>query len=158
MKLRAQSIVIDAPRELCFEVVAAAGKRLEKHSDEEWVVEFVTQTGNRDIRTVELLTLDRPRSIHYEHLEGPLRKVDETMGFVPTGGDGTLVTYGGTFSVGMGPVGWVIGLLRVKPLFDRLVKEHLEQAKEIAERRAARSMLYGNSAASNEGSGESSDA
>lgn len=150
MKLRAQSIAIAAPRELCFEVVAAAGKRLEKRSEEEWVVEFVTEVGGRTVRTVELLTLDRPRSIRYEWLEGPLRKVDEAMGFMPTD-EGTLVTYGGSFSIGMGPVGWVIGLLRVKPLFDRLVEEHLEQAKEIAEKRAARSKVHGKQPSSGDG-------
>jgi uncharacterized protein YndB with AHSA1/START domain len=73
VKLRQQTIVIDAPPELCFEVVAAAGRRLEKRSDTGWVVEFTTAAGDREFRTVELLTLDRPRSIHYRWLKGPLR-------------------------------------------------------------------------------------
>ncbi|MGI8519719.1 MAG: hypothetical protein ACR2MC_03780 [Actinomycetota bacterium] len=35
-----------------------------------------------------------------------------------------------------------VGLLRVKPLFDRLVGEHLHQAKEVAEKRAARTGVH----------------
>jgi hypothetical protein len=55
VKLRAQAIVINAPRALCFEVVAVAGRRLEKRSDDQWIVEFKTETGGRSVRTVELL-------------------------------------------------------------------------------------------------------
>lgn len=40
-----------------------------------------------------------------------------------------------------GTLGWAIGLLRVKPLFDRLVGEHLQQAKDLSEKRAARSKV-----------------
>jgi hypothetical protein len=39
VRLRRQEIVVNAAPELCFEVVAAAGRRLEKRSDTEWVVE-----------------------------------------------------------------------------------------------------------------------
>jgi hypothetical protein len=81
VKLRAQAIVINAPRALCFEVVAVAGRRLEKRSDDQWIVEFKTETGGRSVRTVELLTLDRPCAIHYRWLEGPLADVDETISF-----------------------------------------------------------------------------
>jgi hypothetical protein len=141
VKLRQQTIVIDAPPELCFEVVAAAGRRLEKRSETEWVVEFTTTAGDREFRTVELLTLERPRSIHYRWLEGPLPEVREEIRFAALG-DETGLTYNGTFSVGRGALGWIIGRLRVKPLFDRVVKEHLNKAKEIAEKRAARTNVH----------------
>jgi hypothetical protein len=36
----------------------------------------------------------------------------------------------------------VIARLRVKRLFERLVHEHLEQAKEVAEKRARRSRVH----------------
>lgn len=142
MKLSDRSIVINAPRELCFEVVAAAGKRLEKRSEEQWVVEFVTPAKDREVRTVKLLDLERPRAIHYTWLAGPLPEVNETMGFEAIDDDKTRVTYRGSFSVGMRPVGWLIGLMRVRPLFDRLVVEHMQQAKEVAEKRAARSRVH----------------
>ena len=142
MKLRQQEVVVDAIPELCFEVVAAAGRRLETRSETEWVVEYVTGAGGREITTVELLTLERPRAIHYRWLEGPLPEVSETIRFLPLSGDKTKLAYSGTFSVGKGPLGWLIGLFRIKPLFERVVKEHLEQAKEISEKRAERSRVY----------------
>lgn len=151
MRLRQQTIVIDAPAELSFEVVAAAGRRLETRSDTEWVVEFVTAVGDRSIRTVELLTLDRPHAIHYRWLEGPLGAVTEIIRFAPVGGDKTKLTYDGRFSMGWGPLGWLIGRVRVKPQFDRLVREHLSQAKEIAEKRAARSRVHARPSQSPEG-------
>lgn len=142
MKLRQQDIVIDAAPELCFEVVAAAGRRLEKRSETEWVVEYVTDADGREVKTVEVLTLERPRAIHYRWIEGPLPEVDETIRFSPLDGGRTKLTYSGAFSVGMGPVGWLIGVFRVKPLFERLVTEHLGQAKEIAEKRAERTRVH----------------
>lgn len=142
MRLRQQHIVIDAAPELCVEVVAAAGRRLEKRSDTEWVVEFVTQVGDRDVRTVELLTLDRPRAIRYLWIEGPLSKVEEIIRFASVDEGRTKLTYRGRFSVGRGPVGWLIGLLRVKPLYDGVVEEHLRQSKELAEKRAARTRAH----------------
>lgn len=87
MKLSDQSVVVDAPRELCFEVVAAAGRRLEKHSEKEWVVEFTTFAGDREFRTVELLTLERPSVIHYRWLEGPLSEVRGSSRSTTTGPD-----------------------------------------------------------------------
>ncbi|MBA3430964.1 MAG: hypothetical protein H0U16_05725 [Actinobacteria bacterium] len=142
MKLRDQAVVVNAPRELCFEVVVAAGRRIENRSDKAWVVEFVTAAGGREVRTVELLTLDRPRAIHYRWLEGPLPDVNETISFATIDENTTRLAYRGAFSLGRGPLGWAIGLLRVKPLFDRLVGEHLQQAKEVAEKRAARSRVH----------------
>ncbi len=142
MRLSDQSVVVDAPRKLCFEVVAAAGRRLEKRSEKEWVVEFRTLAGDREFRTVELLTLERPSVIHYRWLEGPLPEVHETIRFVPLDHNRTRLAYSGRFSVGKGLLGWVIGRLRVKRLFDRLVIEHLQQAKEVAERRAMRTRVH----------------
>lgn len=142
VRLRQQDIIIDAAPELCFEVVAAAGRRLEKRSETEWLVEYVTESGDREFKTVELLSLERPRAIHYRWIEGPLPDVHETIRFSAMGGDKTKLTYSGSFSVGKGPVGWFIGLVRVKPLFQRIVGEHLNQAKEIAEKRAERSRVH----------------
>ena len=142
MKLSDQSVVVDAPRELCFEVVAAAGRRLAKRSEKEWVVEFTTLADDREFRTLELLTLERPSVIRYRWLEGPLPEVRETIRFVPLDHNRTRLAYSGTFSVGRGLLGSVIGRLRVKRRFDRLVLEHLQQAKEVAERRAMRTRVH----------------
>lgn len=145
MRLRPQSIVVAAPPELCFEVVAAAGRRLEKRSETEWLVEYVTAAGGREIRTVELLTLERPTAIHYRWVEGLLPEVNETIRFSALDGNKTELTYTGTFSLGKGPLAWIIGLVRVRPLFERLVREHLDQAREVAEERAERTRVHNRS-------------
>jgi hypothetical protein len=142
VKLSDQSVVVNAPRELCFEVVAAAGRPLEKRSEKEWVVEFTTPVRGRELRTVELLHLERPIAIHYRWLKGPLPEVRETIQFIALDDNKTRLTYSGSFSVGKGLLGWVIGRLRVKPLFDHLVLEHLRQAKDVAERRATRTKVH----------------
>jgi uncharacterized protein YndB with AHSA1/START domain len=142
MRLKTQTITITAPRDLCFEVVAAGGRRLEKRTESEWVVEFVTEAMGRKVRTVELLTLDRPRAINYRWLEGPIPDVEESILFTAIDDNRTQLTYVGRISFGKGPIGWVIARLRVKRLFERLVHEHLEQAKEVAEKRARRSRVH----------------
>jgi hypothetical protein len=145
MRLSTQTTIIEAPRELCFEVVAAGGRRVEKRTESEWVVEFVTEAAGRKIRTVELLNLDRPRAIHYRWLEGPIPDVSETILFTAIDERITELTYTGRISLGKGPVRWLIGRLRVKRLFERLVREHLHQAKEVAEKRAERSRVHARS-------------
>ena len=142
MRLKTQTIMIDAPRELCFEVVAAAGRRIEKRTDSQWVVEFETEVGGRKVRTVELLDLNRPNAIHYRWLEGPIPDVEESILFTAIHDSHTQLTYVGRISLGKGPIGWLIGRIRVKHLFDRLVHEHLVQAKKVAEKRALRSRVH----------------
>lgn len=142
ISLERQQVKAAAPRQLCFEVVSSAGKLLEKRSDTERVYEFTTPYGGREIRTVELLTLDAPRAIHYRWLEGPLEAVEETISFEESGG-ATAIIYEGRISLGWNPVRYVYGRRKVKPAYDRIVTEHLAGAKDIAEKRAARSHLHG---------------
>lgn len=142
MRLSDQEIEIRAPRELCFEVVAAAGRVLERRSDTEWVVEYLTEREGSTVRTVELLVLERPTAIFYRWLEGPLPDVTEVISFDELDPVMTRLRYQGRFSIGRGPLKAVIGRIKVKPIFDRLVREHLVEARVVAERRAARSRLY----------------
>ncbi len=78
------------------------GPAARKHSEKEWVVEFTTFAGDREFRTVELLTLERPSVIHYRWLEGPRPEVCETVRFVALDHNTTRLAYSGTFSVGRG--------------------------------------------------------
>jgi hypothetical protein len=142
IRLATHRVEVAAPRGLTFEVVASAGKTLEKRSDCERIVEFVTKAGDRKVRTLERLRLDFPRDIHYEWLEGPLPRVSESITFLETGPGATEMVYEGVFSMGRGLIRHAVGHLKVKPLFDRLALEHLLAGKEIAERRPERSHLY----------------
>lgn len=136
-----QSTVIRAACELCFEVVAAAGRTLRDVSDTEKIVEFRSSYRGREVVTVERVLLERPTRITYEWLKGPLAEVHETISFSYAGGNTTL-TYAGWFLPRPGTLGRLTGRLVVKSAFERLVREHLEEAKDIAQRRAARSRVY----------------
>jgi hypothetical protein len=54
----------------------------------------------------------------------------------------TELVYSGTLSAGTGLFKWLAGRLWIKPRFDRIVLDHLEQAKTFSEKRAARSHVY----------------
>ena len=142
LRLSDQELEVRAPRELCFEVVASAGRVLERRPDGGLVVGFTTQRDGATVRTVELLVLNRPTSISYRWLEGPLPDVTETIFFDELDATTTLLRYEGRFSTGRGVLSAVIGRVKIKPIFDRLVREHLLEAKSVSERRAARSRLY----------------
>jgi hypothetical protein len=139
--LKERRVRVEAPRALCFEVVAAAGTTRQVLSETEKIVEFRTDYRGREIVTVERLVLDRPGKIDYRWIEGSLPEVTETISFDEVGPRTTDMIYQGRFAPRRGPLQWLIGRLAVKPAFDRLVLEHLNQGKEVAERRAARSKL-----------------
>jgi hypothetical protein len=58
-----QSVIVKAPPELSFEVIAAAGKKIRDVCDGQIVAEFVTEWRGRRFRTLEMVTLDRPHRI-----------------------------------------------------------------------------------------------
>jgi hypothetical protein len=140
--LATQCVRVEAPRDLCFEVVAAAGKLVEKRSQTERVVEFVSEHKGKTIRTLELVKLEPPERILYSWLKGPLPGVEEEIAFEVAADGCTEMTYRGSFRAGAGSLRWVMGRLYVRRVFDRLVREHLDQGKRAAEQRAARSHVH----------------
>lgn len=140
--LRPQTVRMHAPRGLCFEVVASAGRVVEQRSEFDKTVRFETSHRKRTIRTVERITLQPPERIQYAWLEGPLPDAREEISFQEVGEAETDVTYAGWFASPPGLFGSLIGRLYVKRVFERLVREHLLEAKELAERRAARSHVW----------------
>lgn len=71
IKLQTQSVMATAPQELCFEVVAAAGRKVEEISPTERVVEFKTTYRGREVVTLERLHQEPPALIDYEWVKGP---------------------------------------------------------------------------------------
>lgn len=142
VRLRRQKVDVRAPRELCFEVVATGGRVVGSSSDRVRVVEFETDDRGRRIVTRELLRLHPPDRIEYEWLEGPLPYVREEISFEPMPENRTRMRYSGEFSAGSGPIRFLSGLLLIRPRFNRLVREHLEMGKDVAERRTARTHLH----------------
>jgi hypothetical protein len=142
IRLKKQAIEVSAARELCFEVIAAGGKVIEKRSPNHMIVEFTTEARGRQVRTVEDVVLDRPKSISYSWISGPLAQVEELIELDEVTVGRTRVTYQGSFASPPGPLGWLGGHLIVRPAFYRSVREHLAKAKDVAERRARRSHVY----------------
>jgi hypothetical protein len=140
--LEKQKVRVEAPRELCFEVVSSAGKVIDRISETERVVEFLTDYRGRTVRTVERVVLEPPHLIRYSWLQGPLPSVEEEIAFLTEGPAATEIVYSGEFSPRPGVLGWVYGRLVVKSRFERIVREHLLDGKAIAEKRAARSRRY----------------
>lgn len=143
IRFRTQSVVAAAPQQLCFEVIAAAGRKVEEISPSERIVEFKTNYRGREVVTFERLHLTPPERIDYEWVKGPLPDVRESIAFRSDGEKGTRITYDGVFDVSGGPLARIAARLLIKPRFEQIVLEHLEEAKQIAERRAARSRVYG---------------
>ncbi len=100
IELATQRVTIQAPKALCFEVIAAAGETVEKRSDTERVVDFDLEHKGELIKTRELLNLRPPDAIDYRWLDGPLPFVEETISFVARGDRTTDMTYEGSFSLG----------------------------------------------------------
>lgn len=142
INLRTQSVVAAAPQKLCFEVVAAAGRVIEEASPTDRIVEFKTTYRGREVVTVERLHLDPPTRIDYEWVKGPLPEVRESISFSVDGDKLTRITYEGVFDVRGGPLARLVARVAIKPSFDRIVLEHLEDAKDIAERRARRTHVH----------------
>lgn len=134
-------LFVAAAPEICFQVVFGAGTVRERRDDGSRLVEFTTTTRGKTIRTVELVRGTPPERIDYSWVEGPLPRVEESIFIVPTNG-GAILRYEGRFAVAGPRI--VAPLMRryVRKRFAKAMREHLKQAKEIAEKRAERSRLY----------------
>ncbi len=141
MRLRQQSVTVTAPRELVYEVVAAAGRTV-GNLEYGRLVEFETSWRGETIKTFEAVTLDPPRRIGYRWVVGPLDGVSEEILFEEGADHTTEMMYRGCFGTPDGLLGWFRGALVVRPIFNKLVTEHLAEAKLMAESRASRTNIY----------------
>lgn len=139
-KLKTVSIAVSAHAELTYQVVASAGRLVEDQGDVK-IVDFETQLGDKKLVTRERIRLDPPRRIEYEWLDGPLPYVVEEIEIRPEGANSRLI-YRGEYATARGPWRCLVGIIWVYRVFNRLVREHLEEAKRLAEERAARSHLF----------------
>jgi len=141
VSLKHHIVHVDAPAQLVFEVVGSAGKKI-RDIEGGAIVEFESEWRGRIVRTVEEVLLDPPRQIRYRWLEGPLELVEEAISFAEQADGTTSMAYSGEIATTKGVLDWLRLLLGVRPIFNRLVREHLEQGKNVAEKRAQRSHLY----------------
>jgi len=124
------------------------GERTEvlQRAGDELVCDFWTRVSlpggvDRLVRTRERVTLRPPDTILYEHLDGPVRGLRETICVSSDPDGGTRMTYAGSFE----PEGF-LGLLRVRllarPVIGRAMRQHFDDVRERAEARAARSRVF----------------
>lgn len=141
MRLRSQEIRVAAPQELVFDVIASAGKRVGETEDAQ-LIEFESEWRGRVFKTVEAVSLDRPRRISYSWVMGPVIGVQEEIALAQTDARTTKLSYRGSFQPSAGLVGWFRSVTVVRPIFNKLVKDHLREAKRLSEARALRSKVY----------------
>ena len=154
IKLRPQSVEIDAPRELVFQLLTAfrrgrvAGDssestRLVSEAGDTKVVEFRTKAGPFTYTTVEEVTLFEPGRIAFRHVEGPLDFCEEEFTLEETPDGETLLTHSGSFIWSRFPFfGWFGGIIYTRPAYHRVIRRHFATVKLASEARAARSHVF----------------
>ena len=154
IQLKSQSVEIDAPRELVFQMLSsfrsgriagdnAESTRLISEHCNVKTVEFITRTGPFSYRTLEEVTLHKPERIEFKHLEGPLDFSEEEFTLDETPGGGTLLAHSGSFIWKHFPFfGWFGGIIYTRPIYHSVIRKHFATVKEAAEARAARSHVF----------------
>jgi|TARA_Y100000310_G_scaffold143162_1_gene142580 hypothetical protein len=153
VQLGTHDILIDAPRELVFQMMTAfdAGpmpgdtnesSKVISRDDDSQIVEFKSRVGFITYTSVEKVTLDAPERITFNHLSGPLNYACDE--FILDDRDGqTLLTHHGEIIWSRIPFfGWFGTVLYTRPMFNRVAARHMELIKTAAEARAARSHVF----------------
>ena len=153
VRMTRYEVTIDAPRELVYQLMSSFGRgrlkgagaessRVVSRSGNDLVVEFRSQAGRFTVTTVELVTLDPPERITFQHIEGPFHSALEE--FVLSEAEGCMrLRHSGEFIWSRLPgVGWLVGWFVLKRPFERLIKRHMEQLKAASEARARRSHVF----------------
>ncbi len=150
--LTPHEVIVDAPREMVFEMLTAFGRgqlpgakeksRVMEEDGDRLVVEFTTDAIYRTYVTVEEVTLFRPDRITFKHLDGPLESCDEVFTFKELPDGQTLWRHTGSFRLGWPVVGDVVGRNVTKRWFERVMRKHMREMKMAIEARAARSHVY----------------
>ncbi len=152
VQLTPHEVLIDAPRELAFQVMTAFGRgRIQgmnersnvlERDGNRLVVEFVTDAVVRKYTTVEEVVLHPPERIDFKHLTGPFQEASEVFTFTETPDGKTVLRHTGEFVLGWPLVGRAVGSSVTKRWFERVMKRHMAQMKEAIEARAARSHVF----------------
>lgn len=149
------SSAVHAPAALVYQMLAAIGQgspgngersEVLQRDGDELVCDFWTQVNlpggvQRLVRTRERVTLRPPDRIDFEHLDGPVRGLRESID-LSAGADGsTTMTYLGEYQP-RNLLDAVRAQLLVRPAVRRVMRQHFEDVRERAEDRAARSRVF----------------
>ena len=152
VKLKSQSLAIQAPREMVFQMLSATCRgripgapgesaRVLREEGNTCIVHFRTKAGKRTVNTVEEVNLYPPERVTFRHIAGPLDYSYEEF-LLTEQGQVTEMAYHGEFDYQFPLLGWFISRLYIKPRYERVIKAHMQRLKEIAEQRASRSHLF----------------
>ncbi|MCA1692915.1 MAG: hypothetical protein ABR540_22520 [Acidimicrobiales bacterium] len=89
----------------------------------EVVAQFEGHAGPFSNRTRELVRFT-DSAVTFEHIEGPFRSCAERF-VIGSNGSSTTVAHEGTFTMRGGLAGWLLGMIVVRPFFERLVADEL---------------------------------
>lgn len=153
IRLRSHKVLIESPREMVYQKVSSIGRgRLQgdsndsakviTRSDNDIVAEFKTKVGPFTYTTVEHVTLEPPERMTFKHLKGPLHYAWEELVFNDVDGNTELVHNGEIIWRRLPVIGWLAGRFYTKPMFERVVREHMRQIKVTCEARATRSHVF----------------
>ena len=153
VKLKTQSVVIQAPRSKVFRLISSfgdselcsesrnstddmeEGKTLLERDGNRLLMEFRSRDGRKMYRTLEEVMLYPEERITFRHIEGPLNHSQEEFRFTEEG-SGTKMTHTGEIECRMHwlPVaGWAVARFYVKRHYERLVLRHMNSLKDQAE-------------------------
>ena len=149
------AVEIEAPTALVYQMLAAIGQGAQKDGEraeileragDELVCDFWTRVSlpagrERLIRTRERVTLIPPHRIEYEHLDGPVRGLCESITLSTTAHGTTRLIYEGTYS-SSGAFDHLRTLLLVRPAIHRAMDAHFADVRQRAETRAKRSRVF----------------
>jgi hypothetical protein len=140
------TVRIRAPLELVFEIIAApylgqpptgSGIELLARSPELVVAAHHTPVHFYTARTVEAIDFERPARVGFKHLTGPVPHAVEEFVLSEVEG-GTELRYGGEIGIDFFVLGRIAARHWVRPQWERVVREHLDDLKRRAEQRASR--------------------
>ena len=138
---------IAAPRSLVFEMITApyegrgpggSGIEIVARSDRLAVATHHTKVHFYNARTVELIEVDPPGRVGFRHLVGPVPHAVEQFTLAEVDGGATEIEYSGEIGIDFFVLGRLAARRWVRPQWEGVVREHLEDLKGRAEQRARR--------------------
>lgn len=149
------TVEIEAPPALVYQMLAAIGQGAQQDGEraeileavgDEFVCDFWTRVSlpigrDRLVRTRERVWLRPPNRVEYEHLDGPVRGLRESIVVEPTRRGGSRLTYAGTYHP-HGLVDRLRATALARPAIHRAMHVHFADVRERAEARAKRSRVF----------------
>ena len=155
IRMPTAEIEIHADRRLAFQVATAWGaagpngkpsNRILREEDDRLLIEFSVPVkgmlGRTTVNTTqEWVTTREPEWIAFHGQKGPLPYLRDRFTFEEWG-PCTRFKYESTFAAHGSIAGWIVGMLYVRPILKRFMREHVRELKATIEARAARSHVY----------------